>query len=185
MSQFKQLPSPYSKYEVSESGSILRAIKTKSIVNVEKGTNSYRIYADNANGLRISLPKEKLKEIATEVMLSKLKEPEELTKKSKAEDVSEKELQDLTQKPKEEKKLLVKKKVESSKKEPKKLEKKTPKSKKEKQNLPREASIIYKVCKFIHEGKTKEQILKSGISQRQYTHCNYHYQKTYKLLFQK
>lgn len=65
MTQFKQLPSPYSKYEVSESGSILRAIKTKSIVNLEKGTQHYRIYSDSGNGVRITLKKSELQDMAS------------------------------------------------------------------------------------------------------------------------
>lgn len=82
MSQFKQLPSPYSKYEVSESGSILRSIKTKSIVNVEKGTSSYRLYSDDEKDKRISLSKEKLLEFCKPKLL-KSKEEESKEKPQK------------------------------------------------------------------------------------------------------
>lgn len=171
MSQFKQLPSPYSKYEVSESGSILRAIKTKSIVNVEKGTSSYRVYSDSGNGIRITLSKQKLLEI-----INGESETEQPTKYVGSEVA------------KAEKKLLIKKKEVVSSKKILKAKKqnagvKKPKLKKEKSTLPRESSIMHKVCKMIHNGKTKEEILKSGVSPRQYTHCKYHYEQTYKKLF--
>lgn len=54
MSNFKQLQAPFSKYEISENRTVIRGIKNKSIVSLEKG--SLRLYNDS--GERVAVRKE-------------------------------------------------------------------------------------------------------------------------------
>lgn len=149
MSQFKQLPSPYSKYEVSESGSILRAIKTKSIVNVEKGTSSYRVYSDTEKDKRIYLSKEKLSELC----------------KAKIE-AGTKELKAVISEPK--KKVLLKSSEKTLK--TKKLKVSESNKSQTESSIPLPVgSVTYRINLLHHQGKTKQEIISElGITNKTY-----------------
>lgn len=90
MSNFKTIKG-FSKYEISESGTMIRNIKNKALVGMDKGGNSVRLYNDE--GERVTINKKdfdtKLIPINGEPVVEVELEENETSDDSQGEDLSE------------------------------------------------------------------------------------------------
>lgn len=143
MNKFNQLTEPFSKYEISESKSIVRSVKTKSIVSFDKGANTIRLMNDN--GERKIITKENLKTLS--IMTETKEVPKLKIKKDKPKLVSGS-------------KILTGVVPDA----PIKKEKQ-----KNGETRKQEDSITFKINLMIHQGVEKEKIISDlGITNKQF-----------------